>query len=194
VRAEFTRLVVWSQAAFFGSLFVCIGLHPGYLFSRNEGGLSNFGVHATTVVPFTVAFAGSAWLLAAASRQIPRSTPVARRLAGVLTAVAVVLGCVLVTTYPYQHGVVLRDLHFATGAVAVCVEAVASAWFVAAVSRGPIDVALLCLEAVGVALSVVTVLGVVHALFVSQLVVAGAFGALSVRATATVERARAGPT
>jgi hypothetical protein len=187
VPATLTRTVAMSQAAFFGLLLVCIGLHPGYLFARNEGGISNFGVHALTVAPFSGAFLACAVLLVAASRATPRTTPEARRFAGGLGSFAGILVVVLVTTYPYQHGVALRDLHFATGAAAICFEAGASAWLVVSLRRGRLDLAAGALELVGVALAACTVAGVLHVLFVSQLVTSAAFGVLLVRACARLE-------
>jgi uncharacterized membrane protein len=187
VRASFTRLVAMSQAAFFGLLFVCIALHPGYLFARNEGGVSNFGVHAATVVPFTGAFGLCAWLLLLASLAMPRTAPERSRLAIVLAAFAVVLVGVLATTYPYQHGPVLHDVHVATGAAAVCFEAAVAAWLLASFRRDAVDVVAGGVELVGFALAVATVAGALHVLFVSQLLTVGALGVLLVRACADVE-------
>jgi hypothetical protein len=177
-----------SQAAFFGLLFVCICLHPGYLFARNEGGISNFGVHALTVAPFTGAFVAAAWLLAAASRAAPRAVPGSRRFATALAVFAGILLCVVATTYPYQHGDVLRDLHFATGALAIFFEAAVAAWLLVAFDRGPAELAAGAAELVGFVLAMCTVAGVVQALFVSQLVTSAAFGVLLVQACTTIER------
>jgi hypothetical protein len=188
VRATFTRLVVMSQAAFFGLLFVCICLHPGYLFSRNEGGISNFGVHAATVAPFTGAFVAAACFLAAASRVAPREVPGARRLATVLAVFAGILVCVLATTYPYQHGLALRDLHFFTGAAAICFEVAVAGWLLATFDRGARELTAAAAALAGFALALLTVVGLVHALFVAQLVTSVAFGVLLVAASTTLER------
>jgi hypothetical protein len=180
-----------SQVAFFGLLLVCIALHPGYLFSHDEGGISNYGVHAETVAPYTGALGLAAMLVVAAARSVRAPDPVARRFAGGLVSFGVLLALVLASTYPYQHGVALRDVHFAVGTAAICFEAVAACWLVAKVRAEPPDVAACAVELAGVVLAACTVAGVVHLLFASQLVTSGAFGVLLVRSATALRDAPA---
>jgi hypothetical protein len=42
---------------------VCVAILPHFLFERNEGGISNYGIHASTAVFYTLAFSLSAGLL-----------------------------------------------------------------------------------------------------------------------------------
>jgi len=47
------RDLLVSQCTFFAFLALCIVLMPGILFRRNEGGMSNYGIHTVTVIPYS---------------------------------------------------------------------------------------------------------------------------------------------
>ena len=36
---------------------VSVALHPGFVLQRDEGGMSNYGLHVKTAVPYTLALA-----------------------------------------------------------------------------------------------------------------------------------------
>ena len=48
------RLMVTGEVAFVLFTGVCVALHPGFVLKRNEGGLSDYGVHIKTTVPYTL--------------------------------------------------------------------------------------------------------------------------------------------
>ncbi len=181
VRSHLVRLTLLSQLVFFGGILVCILLQPHYLFSANMGGISNYGVHRLTAVPYSVAVGGAALVLALAARATPRPTVTSRHAAAGLWSFSAVLAGVLATTYPYQHGPALKDLHVAVGAVAVGFELIAASWAVATILGDTGDRVVLAIELAGGVLAGCTLAGVVHLLFVSQLVTSGAFGILLVR-------------
>ena len=166
---------------FFGGILVCIVLEPRYLLSANEGGISNYGVHLRTGVPYSVALGGAAAVLGLTARATPRRTAGARRVRAGLWSFSILLVCVLATTYPYQHGAVLKDLHVAVGTLTVGLEVVAASWVVATILDAVTDRVVLAIELAGGALAAGTLAGLVHLLFVSQLVTSGAFGILVVR-------------
>lgn len=181
-----------SQLAFFGGIFVCVVIQPHYLFSSNEGGISNYGVHLATAVPYTIAVGGAAVLVGLAARATPVATGGPRRVTQGLWTFAALLVCVLATTYPYQHSRALKDLHIAVGALAVLFEVAAATWAVTTLLDARVDRVALGVEFVGGVLAACTLLGLVHLLFVSQLVTSAAFGVLLVRVAARLEEARAG--
>src|SRR5579863_9394659 len=49
--------VVLGELAFLVFTAVSIAMHPGFVLKGNEGGLSNYGVHIATAVPYTLALA-----------------------------------------------------------------------------------------------------------------------------------------
>ncbi len=174
-----TRIVL-SQVTFLGGLAVCIALQPRYLTSSDEGGISNFGVRATTVVPFTLAFLVSSALLWDAARRLDSTTTPARRARAGLTAVALGSVAVLGSTYPYRHGAVLRDVHVVIAVVAVLAEIALGTWVSLRVRPSVATRASLAVLLAATVLAVLTLPGVVHVLFVAQLVQAVAFAALLV--------------
>ena len=174
-----TRIVL-SQAAFLGGLAVCLALQPRYLTSSDEGGISNFGVHAATVVPFTFAFLASGALLWDAARRLESSTPRARRARAGLVAVALLSVAVLASTYPYRHGAVLRDVHVVVAGVAVLAQVALGAWVAVRVRPNVATRGSFALLAAAAVLAVLTLPGVVHVLFVAQLIAAIAFASLLV--------------
>jgi hypothetical protein len=179
-------LVASSQAAYLGGLALCLALDPGVVTHGDEGGISNFGVHAATVAPYTAAFLAAAALLAAAAAVAPPH-PRARRLALALRALALSLVCVLASTYAYRHAPWLRDLHVAVAIAASVVEIAVAAWLVAvcrdAVSALSAGAFLAC-----AALEAVTLAGALHVLFAAQAGAAVAFAVLLVHGARAATR------
>jgi hypothetical protein len=176
-----------SQLTFFGGIFVCVVLQPHYLFSADEGGISNYGVHLRTAVPYSIALGGTALLVGLTARVTPVVTREGRRVAAGLWAFSILLVCVLATTYPYQHGTALKDLHIVVGGLAVGFEVAAATWAATTILGSVGDRAALIVEFAGGVLAACTLAGLAHLLFVSQLVTSVAFGFLLVRAAVRLE-------
>jgi uncharacterized membrane protein len=176
-----TRLVLLSQLCLNGFLLVCTLLMPQFLFERDEGGVSNFGVHALTVVPFSLAFGLGGALLLLAVRGIPRRSKTRQReLQSVLSLLGALLFLVLVTTYPYKVNRFFDNLHIAAAILLFVAELAAGAWF--AVSRNDtLNLTLFAVQIVGSLAALLTLAGVLHVLFVAQLLAGLSFGALLVR-------------
>lgn len=174
------RRIAQSQWCLGSMLAVCLAISPHYLVARNEGGMSNFGVHAATVVPFTLAFGGCAVLVSMSASSVPRGSAADSRFAAALRALGLLLGLVVVSTYPYQHGIALRDIHIAVAVVVTCFETVVSAWVAVDLARGRASATLLCVQVAGFVLAALTLTGVLHVLFVSQLLTTAPFGGLLV--------------
>jgi hypothetical protein len=173
--------------SFLAGLGACVAIRPRDVLSRDEGGISNYGVHAGTAAPYTAAFllgAAGLWVAGARAGRVR----VGRRASTALRGVAVLLVVVLATTYPYQHGHALRDLHVAAGALAVVGVTAASAGAAVAVRRPPGWCAL-AVELAGALLGLTTLLGATHLLFASQALVALGGGALGVLAAARLDAA-----
>lgn len=150
-------------------LAICVGILPGIAFKRSEVGISNYGIHAPTVVPYTLAFiatvAGSF-----GARHALAPTVGARVLRVMLAAYAVAMSAVLISTYPYSLDRALRYVHVLIGAVAYVVIVVATVVFMR-VGQRRTTLAVSCLAvAAGTVISAVTIVGVWHLLFVGQVV------------------------
>ncbi|MDE3065721.1 MAG: hypothetical protein KGJ36_08615, partial [Acidobacteriota bacterium] len=171
-------------------LAVCVALRPARVLSRDEGGVSNYGVHVVTVVPYTLAYAIGAWLLVRAARAMagPGSASL-RRLALLLGAL---MAATLVTTYAYTRDTAWRDGHFAVGAAFVLAEAASAPWLARRASR-PAGAVLVTLVLAGVALCALATVGVWRVLFAGQVLLTAGYAPLLVIATARLSVGLRGP-
>jgi hypothetical protein len=164
-------------------LALCVALHPGLVLKRDESGLSNYGIHARTVIPYSVALAtasATALVVAMRGRVLGRGD---RR---AFTLYAVLMAAELVSTYPYMVNHTWHTVHVVVGVALVTAEFVVTCWWAAGSSWAWRGVA--ALEGGGTLLGALTVANVVHVLFLAQVLANVAFGALM------VERTRRDPT
>jgi len=170
-----------SQVGFYGFIAVCTILLPGFLFSRDEGGLSNFGVHALTIVPFTLAFLVGSICLWLTARLLPAKTLHRQQLKLILTILSGLTVAVLLSTYPYQLNLWLNSIHAAFAAGLLAAEVVAGIWFHNELLHDRLNTVLLYAELLGFVLAALTLAGVIDILFASQILTGGTFGWLMVR-------------
>lgn len=154
---------------------------PHYLFARNEGGVSNFGVHARTVLPYTLAFGLGGLLMLLAARYLPKHDKASRRLRIILNLIGGLLLLVLLTTYPYKLNKSLDTLHILSAQLLFITEIAAGCRFAIFVRKDVTNVILFGFQLLGTLLAALTLLGQLHLLFVSQIITGLAFAALLVR-------------
>jgi hypothetical protein len=175
--ATIAKDVALGQLCFALFITICVALHPGFVLKSNEGGLSNYGVHAKTVVPYTLALALAAGFSLRAAR-IARQSNRSQRLERLLTTYATLVLLTLVTTYSYTVNTPLRDLHVGIGVVITVFEFAASLWMYREIKSLGVIVAV---EILGFALAIATFVGALHVLFLTQLLIGGSFAFLLVR-------------
>ncbi|HST84042.1 MAG TPA: hypothetical protein VLL08_20070 [Kineosporiaceae bacterium] len=181
-----SSLVLCSQLALAVGLTVCVPLMPHFLFSSTMGGVSNFGVHARTLAPYTAGIVISAWLLLKVSVQLTL-TGEDRALAMLCRITAALFLLNLISTYPYQVAPTWRLLHNLCAillAVGELVGAVTLAWLLR--DRSGYTVMAIAIGAFVV--MALTQLGVLHVLFVAEVTTGVAFGVLLVRAARQASR------
>src|SRR5271170_2555696 len=101
--------MVRGEVAFLVLTGVCIALHPGFVLKRDEGGLSNYGVHIKTAIPYTLSLALLVvYNLRAASLDTDDDQR-SRRLRFLLRGYGSVLVAVLLSTYVYSLNGVLKN-------------------------------------------------------------------------------------
>lgn len=179
------KLVVLSQVSFLIFIGICAAILPHFLFERNEGGMSNFGVHAATVVFYTMAFTLPASSLLYASHALPQ-TNTYRALRNILLTTAYSLVAVLVTTYPYQRSDLYGNLHIAANIWLFCFEMLAGGYIALIFYRKLVSILLLALQLLAFVLLVLTFIGTIHLLFVAQLLTFISFSSLLVVGTSTL--------
>lgn len=172
--------IVYGQASFAFFIGVCVALHPGLVLKGNEGGLSNYGIHLKTVVPYTLAL-GLASAFSGRAAVLVRRTKSAPGLAQVLAVYGGLALVVLVSTYPYSLNVVFKDAHIALGAAMMIFDLATSVWMFRVLGHRPGDGFVLGVESVGFVLAVLTFAGSLHLLFLSQVLTGGSFAILLVR-------------
>lgn len=173
------RYVLASQLSLYAYLLICFLLLPKFLLQSNEGGVSNYGVHALTVVPYSLAFWLSGLLLLAAGYSVNRR-PAARTLRRVLLLLGVLTLLVLLTTYPYKLNRVFDDLHIWAAVLLFVTEMLVGIWLVGQQRRSFLALALFTVQLAGFVLSGLTLFGYLHILFLAQLINNVSFSALLV--------------
>lgn len=170
--------VVAGEIAFLVFTAVSIALHPGFVFKGDEGGLSDYGVHITTVVPYTLALALLAYFSRRAALLCTDDDRRSRRLRLLLTSYCGVVLLVLLSTYVYTLNGVLTNLHFGLGSLLIIVVFVGSLWMYRLWPPTiPVRLFLLA-QFVGDALTLATVVGALHVLFLAEMVSNIAFASL----------------
>lgn len=175
------RDVAIGQVAFAAFIALCVALHPGFVLKANEGGISNYGVHAKTLVPYTLALGLASLFSLRGARSIRVRDGRSRRVRLVLNAYGALMALTLVTTYPYTLDVALKDLHDGVGAVVFAFELVTAAAMVRSLGRRR---GVFLVQLAGFVVGAVTFVGDAHLLFAAQVVSGVAYAVILVSATA----------
>lgn len=179
--------VVYGEIAFLLFLVICITLHPGFVLKRDEGGMSNYGLHIKTAIPYTLALASLSLcsLGAALSYSGYGSTRVPRK---IVLGYGIIVGAVLLSTYAYTFNIVLTDIHFGLGAVLVGFTGVSSLWMGVQRRVSVWTVAFLVIQLCGDVGALLAAAGAFHALFAAEMATNLGFSALMIRTCLRVSR------
>jgi hypothetical protein len=181
MNSKSVRYAFWSQLSLYGFLAVCTALMPQFLFSRNEGGVSNYGIYARTIIPYSLAFGLCGIFLLSAARNLPRKTKLYRSVRNILWLVAGLSFFAVLTTYTYKLTPFLKHIHEVSAISLFFAEFFIGLWFALKLYRDRLNLLLLALEAVFIALGALTFFGFLHVLFIAEVGTGIAFGALMVR-------------
>ena len=185
--------VVGGQVCFVLFIFVCVAIHPGFVLKRNEGGMSNYGVHIETALPYTLALLGLAGFSRRAAVLLRHDGPSVRRLRRILNAYSVIVFIMLLSTYVYTRNLTLRDFHFGFGTVLILFEVASSLWMFRLCRRYFWDDVFLFMQLVGSILCLVTIVGALHVLFFAEMLTAAGFAGLIIHTSRSVSATIAGP-
>jgi len=179
--SKVARYLALSQLSLFGLLAICTVIMPSFLLKHHEGGASNYGVHATTIVPYTLAFLLCSIFIVRAARLLV-SIKNLKRFRYALYTLAGLFLSVLITTYPYKINNFLDNLHIGTAIVLFYFETGMAIWMALVLLKDKLSIALLTVEIIGFFIAFFSLWGAVHILFVAQIITAVSFGALLIRA------------
>jgi hypothetical protein len=175
------RYLALSQLSLFSFLIICTVIMPSFLFKHHEGGASNYGVHDTTIVPYTLAFALCSIFIVRAARVLAGVANL-KRFRYALYVLACLFLLVLITTYPYKINNFLDNLHIGTAIVLFYFETGMAVWVALVLLKDKISITLLIIEIVGFLTASFSLRGTLHILFVAQIITALSFGTLLIRA------------
>ena len=184
--ARASKYATWSQISLAVFSAICVSLHPGFVLKRNEGGFSNYGVHIKTAVPYSLGFGLCALFAFKAARELRRGNASWRSLEVVLGVYGALMLLTLASTYGYSLNEPLKFLHTAIGITTMLFESVASVWMYSRIEGSNWDAALLVMAVGGLALGVIDFVGILHVLFLVQLLIGVAFGFLLVHAVSRI--------
>jgi hypothetical protein len=172
------RFVAAGQIGFALFIALCVALSPHYVLKANEGGISNFGVHLRTIVPYSIALLVPAALTYAASRLVVPVDARPRYLQIILVAYSALILLTLLTTYTYKIDEPLKVVHVGVGAIITIFEMGATLWMYRELHA---LLAVLVVQVIGFVLATLTIFGALHVLFATQIAVGVPFAWFLVR-------------
>jgi hypothetical protein len=172
------RLVERGQICFGLFIAVCVALHPGFVLKWNEGGMSDYGSHLETALPYTLALLGLSEFSRRAASFYRGNDRTTRRLRRVLYLYSAIVLVMLVSTYVYTINFTLRDFHFGFGTILILFEVSSSVWMFLLFRRFMWDGIFLVMQIVGSALCLLTIVGVLHVLFFAEMLTGAGFAGL----------------
>ncbi len=173
--------VVRGELGFLFFTAVSVALHPGFVLKRNEGGMSNYGLHLKTALFYTLALGLLSLYSRRAALLYPKGERRTKRLRSLLLTYSAVVFFVLLSTYFYTLTVPLKDLHFALGTALIVVVGFGSLWMYRQWPPSTGATVLLLVQLAGDVLSLLTVIGALHVLFVAEMLSNIGFACLLVR-------------
>jgi hypothetical protein len=180
------RYVRASQYSLFGFLLICFALKPHFLLEPNEGGVSNYGLYAATVIPYTLALGLCGLLVLGSIRFMPKSVEHYLSIRRCLALLGSLLILELFSTYPYKINGTFTAIHIYVGVVLFVAEIIIGSWFALRLAKNTASMLLLAAQLGGFALAGLTFFGALHILFIAQLIASLAFGTLLVRTVTIV--------
>ncbi len=169
--------VTWGQIGFGGFLAICVALHPGLVLKANEGGLSNYGVHLKTAIPYTLALLSPAALTYQAAQAFRPATRTERHFRVLLRLYSGLMALTLASTYGYTLDQPQKIIHIAIGVAITVFESLASLWMYRVLRRLRW---VLVAQLAGLLVAALTFFGALHLLFLTQVVTGGAYAVLLV--------------
>ena len=183
-----SRYLLFGQLCLLLFLSVCTVVMPRYLFQRNEGGISNYGIAWSTVVPYSLGFLGCSLLSWQAVRSLSNVSGHLQRFRALVYVFSGLMLFVLLSTYPYKLGAGFGLLHLLATVATFWFEAIAAVWLAVVVLKDWLAFVLLGAVVVAFILAIFIFVGIIHLLFVTQVLIGAGFGALLVRASYRLAR------
>lgn len=175
------QYILFSYVGIFLGLGICYAVIPRFL--HQEGGISNYGIHRQTVVPYTLGFVLYTACTAQAARLLQRRSYSPALVTRGLYGLSMLSLVVLLSTYPYKMNQFLDLFHKSSSILFLSYE-LAFGWYLAlVVMRNWLSVSLFAAQLACLAVLVFTLMGRVHLLFIGELAAGLIFGTIVYMAT-----------
>ena len=171
------RYLVLSQVSLASLLLICTVTVPAV--AEKSGGVSNFGNHQSTIVPYIMSFVlCSVFLCLAAARLLTMSDQF-RVGATLLLFIALLDLLVLISTFPRKIDWTYSVIHDDLGIALYSYEFALSVWFVVKTLQFRyVSVIFVLVESIGSLIGLLSIENVIHLLFLGQIIGAVGFGLL----------------
>lgn len=160
---------------------VCVALHPGFVLKWNEGGMSNYGLHLRTGIPFTLALGLLALFSGRAARRYAGGDAVSRRLSLLLWGYCGTVLSVMLSSFVYSLNLALKDVHYVFSTLLLVLVGIASIWIYRLWPPKGWDRLALFAQLLGDALALLTIGGGLHFLFAAEILSNVGFAGLLIR-------------
>ena len=173
---------MYSQISLLVLGSLCIALHPGLVLKWNEAGLSNYGIHIKTAIPYTLALGLCALFAMAAARSLRVMGDATMHMRILLNVYGILMFLSLLSTYGYTLNAGLKNVHVILNVATALFQLSAALWMYATLPRSTSHAAWLGVLSVGFVLAVIDYFKVLHVLFTAQALTGVGFGVLVVHA------------
>jgi hypothetical protein len=175
--AQFKNYLLFSQVSLFVCLLVCSIILPSVVV--HEGGVSNFGNHISTVGLYTLGFMLNIVFIYLAAGLILKQSNKLRYTARGLQFLCFLTFLVFLSTFPRHYSFTFSYIHDYIGIALFVYELFISIYLVK-MQRTYQAFSWIALEAVGSMIGLLSILKVIHWLYVGQVVGSLGFGLLVV--------------
>jgi heme/copper-type cytochrome/quinol oxidase subunit 4 len=170
--------LIWGQGCFLAMMACCLAIRPSALAVKR--GLSYYGTHVETVIPYSVGFVLCVSLTGLAVARMRADSSPLRCLRLGLVGILALLAAIPLT--PYNLDLVFDWLHLGFTTALFSLALVVGLWIGVRLPGDRLVRGLLCAQAAGGALVLASQVGVLDLMIPSQFLFQGAFGLLVVRA------------
>jgi hypothetical protein len=174
-----TWFLLVSQSLLLAGLCLCFAILPRY--AHSQSGVSNYGAHLETVVPYSLAFIIASVGALAAARAMPKQNTTHQLFARALSLLGVLYIAVLLSTYPYQLTGPFRNLHIATGMLLYGLIIVLATWCTFFIRKDILAGILFGMLLVGVGLTLISFFKIINYLLLGQMLTGLSFSLIIIR-------------
>ncbi|HUD05949.1 MAG TPA: hypothetical protein VMR18_03510 [Candidatus Saccharimonadales bacterium] len=180
---EVKKYLLLSQASLLGLLLICCLIIPSVVIKN--GGVSNFGNHRSTIVIYILSFSLCIVFLCLAASALLKHKASYNFIGYLLFFLALQELLVLISTFPRHISFMFSDIHDYLGIVLFTYQLVLSIWFILKIKNYKSTLILIG-EFLGNTIGLLSILKVIHFLFIGQFIGAIGFGVLLVTCLPTI--------